>query len=204
MTGKAQIIEKGYTTVNDLQLYYEIYGNGKPLVLIHGGGSTIDTTFGRVIPQLAKKYRLICMELQAHGRSGDRPAPISFKQDADDLVALLDFLQYDKVDILGFSNGGMTALKMAIHYPRRCNKVVAGSVLLKRDGAFPLFWEFMQKGTFDQMPQAYKDAFLQVNPDPARLYNLFQKCADRMIHFTDYSDEELATIQSPVLLINGD
>ena len=83
------IFQKGYSEVNGIKMYYEIYGKGKPLVLIHGGGSTIQTTFGRVIPMLAKKYQVIAMDLQAHGRTSDRDAPESFEQDADDVAALL-------------------------------------------------------------------------------------------------------------------
>lgn len=204
MTPDSLLIKSGYSNVNRIKMYYEIYGQGKPLVLLHGGGSTIQTTFGRVIPLLAEKHQLICVELQAHGRTEDRNTPISFDQDADDVVALLDNLKIQKADIFGFSNGGTTALKIAIKHPERCNKVIAGSVLLKRNGAFPQFWEFMKNGTFEQMPQPYKDAFLQVTPDSAKLMNMFHQCANRMINFTDYSDEDLKSIKVPVLLINGD
>lgn len=193
----------GYSDINGIQMYYEIYGQGKPLLLLHGGGSTIQTTFGRVIPALAKKHQLICTELQAHGRTGDRNTPISFNQDAKDVVGLLDNLNIQQADIFGFSNGGMTALKIAILYPERCNKIIAGSVLLKRNGAYPQFWDFMKNGTFEQMPQQYKDAFLEVNPDSIKLMVMYQKCADRMINFTDYTDEEIKSIRAPVLLING-
>jgi pimeloyl-ACP methyl ester carboxylesterase len=196
--------KSGYADVNGLKMYYEIYGQGKPLVLIHGGGSTIQTTFGRVIPLFSKNRQLICVELQAHGRTGDRNADISFEQDADDVAALLKNLQIKKADIFGFSNGGNTALQLAITHPQICNKIIAGSVLLKRNGTFPQFWEFMKNGTFQQMPQQYKDAFLQVTPDSAKLMNMYQKCANRMINFKEFSDDEIKSIKAPVLLINGD
>ncbi|MBS1681380.1 MAG: alpha/beta hydrolase [Bacteroidetes bacterium] len=194
----------GYTDVNGIKMYYEIYGDGKPLVLIHGGGSTIQTSFGRIIPLLSKNRQLICVELQAHGRTGDRPDGISFEQDADDVALLLKNLKIAKADIFGFSNGGNTALQIAIRHPQLCRKIVAGSVLLKRDGTFPQFWEFMKNGTFDQMPQQYKDAFIEVNPDNTKLLTMHRKCADRMIHFKDFSDADLQSIKSPVLFINGD
>jgi len=194
----------GFSEVNGIKMYYEIYGEGKPLVLLHGGGSTIQTSFGRVIPLFSKERQLICVELQAHGRTGDRNSGVSFEQDADDIAALLKILNIKKTDIFGFSNGGMTALEIAIRYPQICNKIVAGSVLLKRNGAFPGFWEFMNNGTFEQMPQQYKDAFLQVNPDSSKLKIMYQKCADRMLQFKDYTDEQLSSIKALVLLINGD
>lgn len=197
-------LKSGYEEVNGIHMYYEIYGEGRPLVLIHGGGSTIQTTFGRIIPMLAKHRQIIAVELQAHGRTGDRNAELSFEQDADDVAALLQSLKVTQADIFGFSNGGNTALQLAIRHPELCRKIVAASVLLKRDGTFPQFWEFMKNGTFEQMPQLYKDAFLKVTPDSVKLMNMYQKCADRMIHFQDFQDEEIKSIQSPVLLINGD
>jgi pimeloyl-ACP methyl ester carboxylesterase len=199
-----QTMTNGYSEVNGIKMYYEIYGQGKPLVLIHGGGSTIQTTFGRVIPLFSKDRQLICVELQAHGRTGDRYTPISFEQDADDVAALLRNLNINKADIFGFSNGGNTALQIAIRHPEICNKVVAGSVLLKRDGTFPQFWEFMKNGTFEQMPQQYKDAFLSVTPDSTKLMTMYEKCAHRMVNFKDFSDEQIKSIKAPVLLINGD
>lgn len=196
--------KNGYSEVNGIKMYYEIYGQGQPLVLIHGGGSTIQTTFGRVIPLFSKDRQLICVELQAHGRTGDRSTPISFEQDADDVAALLKNLNINKADIFGFSNGGNTALQIAIRHPQLCNKVVAGSVLLKRDGTFPQFWEFIKNGTFEQMPQQYKDAFLSVNRDSTKLMNMYQKCADRILNLKDFSDEQIKSINAPVLLVNGD
>jgi len=198
------MLESGHKTVDGMEMYYEIYGTGKPLVLIHGGGSTIQTSFGRVIPLLARTHRLICVELQAHGRTGDRTGPISFEQDADDVAELLRMLHVPRADIFGFSNGGSTALRIAIRHPQLCDKIIAGSPLLKREGAPAQFWSFMENGTFEQMPQTYKDAFLSVTPDQNKLLIMWRKCADRMIYLKDFTDEELRSIKSPVFLINGE
>ncbi|MGV3686175.1 MAG: alpha/beta fold hydrolase [Daejeonella sp.] len=201
---KSHQMKSGYSEVNGINMYYEVYGQGKPLVLIHGGGSTIQTTFGRVIPLFSKSRQLICVELQAHGRTGDRDAGLSFEQDADDVAALLKNLKIDKADIFGFSNGANTALQMGIRHPEMCGRIVAGSFLLKRDGAFEGFWEFMKNGTFEQMPQQFKDAFLEVNPDSAKLMNMYHRAANRMISFRDFPDEQIRSVRSPVLLVNGD
>ena len=99
-----------YAEINGLNLYYEIHGKGKPLVLLHGGGSTITTTFGRILPDLAKTHQVIAIELQAHGHTRDIDRPLSFEQDADDIAVLLQELNISKVFILGFSNGGNTAM----------------------------------------------------------------------------------------------
>lgn len=84
-------------------MYYEIYGLGKPLVIIHGGGSTIHTSFGRIIPQLAKHRKVIAPEMQAHGRTNDRESNLTFEQDADDVATLLKNMKISKADFLGFS-----------------------------------------------------------------------------------------------------
>src|ERR1700761_2098600 len=99
----------GYADVNGISMYYEIHGHGDiPLVLIHGGGSTIETSFGQLLPLFSAVGKVIAVELQAHGRTGDRDAPETFIQDADDVAGLLKYLKVDKADILGFSNGGTT------------------------------------------------------------------------------------------------
>src|SRR5437764_14766033 len=79
----------GYSDVNGIKMYYEVYGQGEPLVLLHGGGSTIQTSFGRVIPQLSRYHQVIAVELQNHGRSGFRNVPQTFEQDADDVATLM-------------------------------------------------------------------------------------------------------------------
>lgn len=194
----------GYAEVNGLKMYYEIYGQGDPLVLLHGGGSTIQTSFGRIIPLLATSRKLICVELQAHGRTNDRRIGISFEQDADDVAALLDHLEIRKADVLGFSNGGTTAIQMAIRHPEKCRHIISASPLLKRDGVPEAFWNFMRTGTLEQMPRQYKDAYLAVQPDSVLLQNMFNRCADRMINFKDIPDDQIKNIQHRVLLVNGD
>src|SRR4051794_13125046 len=107
----------GYSEVNGLNMYYEIHGKGEPLVLIHGGGSTIETSFGRIIPTLTKHRQIIAVELQAHGRTNDRNTELSFEQDADDVVGLLENLTIGKADFLGFSNGGSTVIEILLRHP---------------------------------------------------------------------------------------
>lgn len=194
----------GYKVINGISMYYEIYGSGKPLVLIHGGGSTIQTSFGKIIPYLSLKRKLICLELQAHGRTEDRESEITFEQDAEDVIGLLNYLEIQRADILGFSNGACTAIQIAIRHPHSCNKIIAASVLLKRNGAPSGFWEFINNGTFDQMPLQYKNAFLEHKKDNLLLQSMYKKCSNRMINFKDFNDDELKNIKAPVLLLNAE
>jgi len=193
----------GYALVNRLKMYYEIYGTGSPLVLIHGGGSTIQTTFGRVLHDFAKTHKVIAVELQAHGRTADRDKPLSFEQDADDVAALLKYLHIDKADIFGFSNGASTTLQLACRHPGQINKIIVASTFYKKDGAQPWFWGFMAKATFEGMPQALKDAFLKVNPDTSALRKMCARDISRMQSFTDIPEELLKKIKVPAFILIG-
>lgn len=194
----------GYAAVNGLNMYYEIYGEGSPLVLIHGGGSTIQSNFGKIIPLFAVRRKVIAVELQAHGRTNDRNADSSFEQDADDVATLLLHLNIDKADFLGFSNGGTTALQIAIRHPQIVNKLVLGSALAKRSGVPSWFWDFMQAATLEHMPEALKTAYKEVAPDAAGLQVMHDRDAKRMVDFKDIPDEQISSIQKPVLIIIGD
>jgi len=184
-------------------MYYEIYGEGKPLVLIHGGGSYIQTTYGNIIPLLSKHRQIIAMELQAHGRTGDRPADLSFEQDADDVAALLDNLKIEKADFLGYSNGGQTLIEMALRHPSIINKIIIASAFYKRSAVVPQFWEGFDSATIDVMPQSLKDSFLKVNNDQKALLNMFNRDVQRMKGFKGWSEDQMKSIQSPTLIING-
>ncbi|HYI77328.1 MAG TPA: alpha/beta hydrolase [Chryseolinea sp.] len=165
--------EGKYANVNGLKMYYEVHGKGFPLVLIHGGGSTIGTTFGRILPMLAKTHQVIAVEMQAHGHTSDIDRPLSFEQNADDIAALLKHLNIGMADIFGFSNGASTTLQIAIRHPEVVNKIVVASTMYKKAGSYPWFWDMMQKATFEEMPQPYKDAFLAINPDKEALYKMY-------------------------------
>ncbi|HKH63492.1 MAG TPA: alpha/beta hydrolase [Flavitalea sp.] len=193
-----------YATVNGLNLYYEIHGAGKPLVLLHGGGSAITTTFGRILQDLAKTHRIIAIELQAHGHTRDIDRPLSFEQDADDVAALLSHLKIQKADFFGFSNGGTTCLQIAIRHPHLVNKLVLASTTYKRDGMQPGFFERMQLATLESMPQPLQEAYRKINPDPKGLQSMFDRDVARMVAFKDISEEKIRQINAAALVINGD
>lgn len=194
----------GYAPVNGLKMYYEIYGAGSPLVLIHGGGSTIQTTFGRVLQDLAKTRQVIAVEMQAHGHTADIERPLSFEQDADDIAELLKQLKIAKADVFGFSNGASTTLQFAIRHPEMTNKIVVASTFFKRSGAPDWFWKMMAQPTFEGMPQTYKEAFLKINPDTNALHRMYERDVARMQSFPDISDQQMKSIKAPALIIIGD
>lgn len=194
----------GYSAVNGLKMYYEEYGEGKPLILIHGGGSTIQTNFEKIIPILAKKRKVIAMELQAHGRTNDRNTETTFEQDADDIATLLKNLNIEKADFLGFSNGGTTTLQIAIRHPQIVDKMILGSALAKRNGVPDWFWGFMSKASLENMPQQLKDGYKKVASDPNGLQIMHERDSKRMINFKDIPDSQITSIKAPALIIIGD
>jgi len=196
--------DSGYSEVNGLKMYYEIYGQGKPLVLIHGGGSTIQSTFEKVIPLFAKDRKVIAVELQAHGRTSDRNADLTFEQDADDIATLLKNLGIDKADFFGFSNGGTTVLQVAIRHNEIVDKIILGSTLAKRNGVPEWFWDFMKQAKLENMPGQLKAAYKQVAPDTNGLQVMHDKDAKRMVNFKDIPDEQIKSVKAQTLIIIGD
>ena len=194
----------GYSDVNGLKMYYEIHGQGKPLVLIHGGGSTIQTNFEKIIPLLAKNRKVIAVELQAHGRTSDRNAGLTFEQDADDIATLLKNLNIDKADFLGFSNGGTTTLQIAIRHPEIVDKMILGSALAKRNGVPDWFWGFMLQAKLENMPAQLKDGYKKIAADTNGLQVMHDRDAKRMVNFKDIPDEQIKAITVPTLIIIAD
>lgn len=203
---RSKPLESGHAPVNGINMYYEVHGRGDgvPLVLLHGGGSTIEVTFGKVLPVFAGSRRVIAVEEQGHGRTSDRDAPVTFESSADDVAALLRYLKVDKADLFGFSNGASIALQVAIRHPQLVRKLVFASSMTKRDGARPHLWEFMKQADFSNMPQPLKDAFLRVNPDVRQLRTMHDKDAARMQNFQDVSDALVGSVRAETLIVLGD
>ena len=196
----------GRAPVNGIHIYYEVHGrsDGVPLVLLHGGGSTIESNFGRILPLLAGTRRVVALEEQGHGRTSDRDQPFTFEGSADDVAGLLRHLNIPQADLLGFSNGANVALQVAIRYPQIVRRLVFASSFTRRDGAQPQLWDFIRQADITNMPQALKDAFLAVTPDSGKLKTMHDKDAARMAGFQDVPDAAVRGVRAPTLIVSGD
>lgn len=197
-------VEKGYKKVNGIRMYYEIYGSGKPLVLIHGGGSSILFDYKEIISRLENQFQLIGIDLQNHGMTEHRDIPETFEQDAHDIAALLKEINIEKASFWGFSNGGSTVMQIAHLHPGMVEKLIVASALFKRNGMMDGFFESMADATLDSMPEPLKINFLNLNPDFSALENMFEKDSRRMQNFEDWNEDILKRIKSPTLFISGD
>jgi pimeloyl-ACP methyl ester carboxylesterase len=154
-----------HADVGPLHMYYEEAGAGPPLVLLHGGGSTAQTSFGEIMPALARTHRLIAPEQQGHGHTPDLERPFSFEQMADGIAALLEQLGVHDAEIIGFSNGGMVALQLAIRHPTLVHKLIICSAFYSRAGVIPPLAEAWQAPPdASKMPAPLRDAYLAAAP----------------------------------------
>jgi pimeloyl-ACP methyl ester carboxylesterase len=193
-----------YAPVNGLQLYYEIHGLGRPLVLLHGGLLTIDLSFGPLLEPLAAGRQVIAVELQGHGHTADTGRPMTIGALAGDVVAVLDHLGTAEADLFGFSLGGLVAFAVALSAPARVGKLIVASA----DAHRPPGRESAPLGD-DRLPtpadfQAWRDAYDAVAPDPAH-FDEFAARTSAMVHeFPGWWTDELRSLQVPTLLIFGD
>ena len=200
--------QKGYAPVNGVRMYYELHGDPgdprPPLVLLHGGGSTIETSFGSILPALAKGRRVIALERQGHGHTADIDRPFTFAQSAEDTVAVLRQLGIARADFLGYSNGGHIAIQLALSHPEIVRKLIIESAMFDREGTDPAFWEGFDHARLEEMPKELRDAYLAVAPHPEDLPTFFAKSVEQMKEFKGWRPEEIHSIQAPTLVLVGD
>jgi pimeloyl-ACP methyl ester carboxylesterase len=190
--------------IGPLPMYYEDYGAGRPLLLLHGAGSTVQTSFGQLIPALAEHRRVIAPEQQDHGHTPDIGRPLSFAQEADDTAALLERLGTGPVDVIGFSNGGIVAMELAIRHPQLVHKLVLCSTYYAHSGMPAAFWNGAAHATIADMPPSLLRAFEAAQPDPAMRQRMFEQQVALMQHFEDIPEAALQAITAPALVLVAD
>ncbi|MDP4237459.1 MAG: alpha/beta hydrolase [Bacteroidota bacterium] len=202
----AKPAKSGYALVNGLKMYYEIYGKGKPLILLHGGLGEIEM-FGPNIAALAKGREVIAVDLQGHGRTADIERPISVELMADDIAALIKFLKLGSTDIMGYSLGGGVALWTAVKYPELVDKLVVVSTPIKRNDFYPEILgmqEQMNAATAEQMKQTpMYQMYAKLAPKPEQWGQLIEKIGAAMKKDFDLS-AQVSAIKAPTLIVAGD
>lgn len=195
----------GYAPVNGIKVYYEVYGEGQPIVLLHGAFMTINTNWGELIPELSKNRKVIAIELQGHGHSPFSDRKLSHAALASDVAGVMDYLKIDSADVAGYSFGGAVAYQFAIQNPKRVRKLVIISSTYKSSGWLPEVnnaFKTLKPELFANTPM--KTAYDAVAPDTTKWTTfLAQMIAFSNVAF-DMGETNIAKITSPVLLISGD
>src|SRR5678815_3123072 len=193
----------GYGPVNGINVYYEVYGEGRPLVLLHGAFYTIDMNWGQLIPELSKTRKVIAIEMQGHGHSPFSERKLSITTLASDVEKVMNYLKIDTADVAGYSMGGSVAYQFAVQSPERLSRLVIISSTYKTDGWLPVVstgFKNFKPEFFDNTP--LKTGYDAVAPDKTK----WPKFVKQMIDFAqtpfNCGDANIAKITAPVLIIS--
>lgn len=191
-------------SVNGMEMYYEVSGEGDPLVVLHGSYMNIPT-MGAIIPKLAETHKVYALELQGHGRTTDIDRPITYPNLADDVAAFMDAVGLAKADVFGYSLGAIAGLQLTIRNPEKVDRLIFVSGAYDFEGWQPAFREFIPKMTVDmflEMPLLV-DSYKKLAPDP----DGFPAVAEKLIQLETEPmawEEDVKAIKAPVLIITGD
>jgi pimeloyl-ACP methyl ester carboxylesterase len=197
--------ERGYAEVNELKMYYEVYGNGKPIVLLHGSFMSIPLNWSHIIPLLvAKDRKVIVMEMQGHGRTRDIARELSYEGMADDVSGLLKHLKIDSADIVGYSMGGGVAFQFAVRHPGQLRRLVVLSGAYAHDG----WWPDVEASFATFTPDMFVGTPIQkqydsLGNDPAHFPEFVKKVIAIDLKPYDWS-KDVKKIKAPIFMAIGD
>ena len=197
--------QTGYAPVNGLEMYYEVHGRGRPLVLLHGNLSTIGVDFGRIIPTLARNRQVIAVEQQAHGHTADIDRPLSIRSWTDDTAALLRHLGVEQADLFGYSSGSAVAFQLALDHPGLVGRLVLASFSYRLDGLHP----GLMDNIADLQPEhlagtPFEQDYARVAPNPGDWPRLISKITQMDADLPQWTADDVRGLTAPTMLIIGD
>ncbi|MGH9385750.1 MAG: alpha/beta fold hydrolase [Vicinamibacterales bacterium] len=206
LAAKPTPITSGHLEANGVSYYYEIHGNGEPLLLLHGGLGSIDM-FGPVLPMLARTRQVIGVDLHGHGRTALGGRKIDVIDLGDDMAAILQKLGRNNVDVLGFSLGGAVGFRLAVQHPDRVRRLAIVSAAFAQTGFYPEMLT-MQAQVGAAMAESMKDtpmftSYAAVAPHPEDFPRLLDRLGELMRTPYDWS-QDVPTLTMPVMLVYGD
>lgn len=191
--------QSGYAPVNGIQIWYAEFGRGEPVILLHGGLANADY-WGNQVPALAKSHQVIVMDSRGHGRSSRDARPIGYDLMTSDVIALMDFLKIGKAAIIGWSDGAIVGLNIAIYHPERLTKLFAFAANsdpggLKDTAAGPVFNSFVARA---------KEEYARLSPTPDQFQSLYDQVTHMWATQPNFTAEDLGKITVPVWIVSGD
>jgi pimeloyl-ACP methyl ester carboxylesterase len=189
-----------YAAVGDAKIYYEVYGKGKPIVILHGGifGSTYEMY--QFIDSLKKSYQVIAVSTRGHGKSSLGTDPITYEQKAADVMAVINAVTKDSVTVLGFSDGAYTGYELASKYPDRIKRLIAIGATELSPGLRDFSFDAKQGIALDT---AYWNQQFKLMPEPQRLQEMFTRLGTMYNHLA-LDSTFFQSIRCPVLVMAGD
>lgn len=195
--------ESGYADVKGLKMYYEVSGDGNPIIVLHGAYMNIPS-MGEIIPRLAKTHKVYALEFQGHGRTNDIDRPITYPNLADDVATFMDAVGLKKADVFGYSMGAITGLQLVIRHPEKVNKLILASGAYDVEGWQPEFKAAIPQMTVEQIVKMpFAEDYRKLAPNP----NGFPALAEKLIALEKEPmawKEDVKKLKAPVLIIAGD
>ena len=193
-------VRSGYASVNDIKLYYEIYGSGDPLLLLHGGLANIEY-FANQIPTFAREFQVIAIDSRGHGRSTRSSQPYSYGLMASDVLSLMDYMNVPKASIVGWSDGAIIGLDIAINHPQRVEKLVAFAANFSVGG---LRGDASQSPTFRLYSEFVREDYKRLSNTPDQYQAFLAALREMSRTQPNYSPQQLASIKAPTLVVVGE
>lgn len=203
MPGNVQVETRA--NLNGISLYYETYGEGSPVLVLHGGSAFIETMHNQ-ITALAEDHFVVAPDSRAHGRTSDADGvPLSYAQMADDMIALMDHLGLEKADIVGWSDGGNIGLAMAMRYPNRVGKLVTYGSNFHTNGLVPDEpGEGINSSPDDPSWEVVRSFYQSVAPDPDHWPVFHGKLMTMWATLPTFSIDDLSQVTAPTLVMAGE
>jgi len=200
-------VESGYAEIGAVRLYYEITGDGKPLLLLHGGLGGSEH-FAEIVPLLSKSFEVITVDRRGHGRSTDDGEPYSYAGMAEEMKSFLDHLELGSVKMLGFSDGGVVGFHLASTYPERVEKLVAVGANFRVDGMTPETIDFMtNQMTPENLGKVFPEverAYRATNPQPDNYASFIERSQAMWTRDPYLTEQQMTGIKVPVLSVIGE
>jgi pimeloyl-ACP methyl ester carboxylesterase len=190
----------GMAPVNGIELYYAIYGSGPPVLLIHGGLGYSEI-WGAQVADLSKDHTVIVADSRGHGRSTRNAEPFSYGLMASDYLALLDYLKIEKTALVGWSDGGIIGLDIAMKHPERLTSLFAHAANSKVDG---VNLAGMESETFVAYIEKAKEVYKKISPTPAEYDAFYAQISGMWESQPNWSDDDLKKITTPTAIVVGD